>query len=278
MLNLDIEQARIAIESIGAVGVCISALELIIARAHLRQDGLLSWTVGRVRAGWLVRPPFGPVLDAVFSYPAVLGILCARFLAAAILLTGSMLVKDRVWLTATIALTSFLLLVRTPFGNDGADQMTLIVFAAVTLSYVDANPILLTICLWFIAGQACLSYATSGISKLVAAGWRDGTYLAGIFTTRTYGHSGLGALLARHATFARWNGRLVIGAECSFPIVLLLPPSLAAVLLAGGAAFHFGTAVFMGLDTFFWAFLATYPAILYCSGQAYAVLMGVLSL
>ena len=37
------------------------------------------------------------------------------------------------------------------------------------------------------------------------------------------------------------------------------------VFLAGGLLFHVASAVLMGLNTFLWAFGATYPAVFYCS-------------
>ena len=40
-------------------------------------------------------------------------------------------------------------------------------------------------------------------------------------------------------------------------------PSLA--LLIGGASFHIGAAILMRLNTFLWAFVATYPAIIFCA-------------
>ena len=40
-------------------------------------------------------------------------------------------------------------------------------------------------------------------------------------------------------------------------------PSLA--LLIGGASFHIGAAILMRLNTFLWAFVATYHAIIFCA-------------
>jgi hypothetical protein len=53
--------------------------------------------------------------------------------------------------------------------------------------------------------------------------------------------------------------------ETTFPIAILAPNRVRWVLLGLGACFHIGVAVGMGLNTFLWAFVATYPAVEYCA-------------
>ena len=55
---------------------------------------------------------------------------------------------------------------------------------------------------------------------------------------------------------------LVILGETLFPIVLILPPDALYVVLGASIVFHFMTAYFMGLNTFVWAFIATYPSVI----------------
>jgi hypothetical protein len=47
--------------------------------------------------------------------------------------------------------------------------------------------------------------------------------------------------------------------------MLIAPRPLAILLLLSGIAFHVTAAIAMGLNTFLWSFLATYPALVYCS-------------
>jgi hypothetical protein len=58
---------------------------------------------------------------------------------------------------------------------------------------------------------------------------------------------------------------LVISFECTFPIALAFGKTGSAVYAAIGIAFHISNAVIMGHNTFIWAFVATYPAILFCA-------------
>ena len=53
--------------------------------------------------------------------------------------------------------------------------------------------------------------------------------------------------------------------ESCFPLLLVAPRPLAILFLLMGIAFHGGAALFMGLNTFFWTFVATYPAVIHCA-------------
>ncbi len=51
----------------------------------------------------------------------------------------------------------------------------------------------------------------------------------------------------------------VIGFECLFPLVFLVPQPVGQILLLVPLAFHLATALFMGLNGFFLTFLGVYP-------------------
>lgn len=259
--------ALYAVESLAAVGVCISSLEHLVARRHLDDRGLLNWPVARLRSRWVTHGVVFRALDPLLHYPAVLAIVGVQLLGALALLATAPASSARAPLCSAVALTSLLLLVRHPFGNDGADQMSLLVFAGASLARCASSDLVLEACLWFLALQACLSYLTAGAVKVVAPRWRDGSALAGVFRTATYGATWADRLLKRHPALAACGARGVIAIECAFPLALVLPPPARHLLLAGGLAFHLAAAGIMGLNTFLWAFAATYPAILHCSGR-----------
>ncbi len=139
------------------------------------------------------------------------------------------------------------------------------IFAGLALVSLADTPAVRTAYLWFVALQCCLSYFVAGVAKASAQGWRAGSYLVGIFQTRIYGHAGLSALLQDHRQLATILARLVITWECVFPAVLAAPVPIVLIFIAGGAAFHVVNAYIMGLNIFVWAFLAAYPAILFCA-------------
>lgn len=249
------------IERLAAISVFISSLELLSKPAQLSHSGLLNWSVPKLRVPWLVNSWVSEGLDNVFSFPAVLYLIGIRLGAALALITG---LPGSIAYVAVIALSSIALMLRTPFGNDGADQMSVLTFTALALGTVHPTLTAMRVCLWFIALQVCLSYATSGLAKLVAPGWRSGVYLIDIFKTTMYGNGSMARLLLKHPVLAKYVARLVVLTECIFPLVLFVPGHAAFWLIAGGISFHAMAAFSMGLNTFFWSFIAAYPAILYC--------------
>lgn len=78
----------------------------------------------------------------------------------------------------------------------------------------------------------------------------------------------MAALLGRHPWISRALTWTTWGLECSFPLVLVVGFPAGYLWLGWGAVFHLGIAVVLGLNTFPWAWLATYPAIIY---SVYAV-------
>ncbi len=156
----------------------------------------------------------------------------------------------------------------TRYGSDGSDQMTMLIIITFILCQVPLNnTLLLNAGIWFIALQSCLSYTVAGISKLVSVEWRTSIAMRLIFSTKTFG-SRKAALFLKKYRFINillcWNVMLT---EALFPACLLLPLPFAIIFLLWGFTFHLLNAIIMGLNSFFWAFMATYPAIIYVNMQ-----------
>ncbi len=165
-------------------------------------------------------------------------------------------------LVAILATTALLSLVKG--GSDGADKIALV---ACTAALAIATGLILGdawLCLAGVvwgAGQAGIAYVTSGVAKLVRPFWRDGSALAAAMTSYRSGHR-LAAAVVRHRGVAlalAWGVMLV---EALFPLALIAPPVVFAAMLGVLAAFHGATAVVMGLNTYPWAFIATYPCVM----------------
>jgi hypothetical protein len=121
--------------------------------------------------------------------------------------------------------------------------------------------------LWFIAAQSILSYCAAGIAKLISAQWRAGDAVYKIFNTGSYGLCFIGRLLAPRPAIVFVLSWAVIVFESLFPLALVLPQEFLWVFLGWGVSFHLLNAWIMGLNTFFWAFVATYPAVIFVSTQ-----------
>jgi hypothetical protein len=255
------------IERVSSVALIIASLELLTYPQTLSDVGLGSWRVHQLANKWVVDPRFQTTIGWFLIYPRVIGLIALRLACAVVFLCG-VAGGDvtRATMAIVIAITSMLLTIRSSYGHDGADQMLFLTFASLGLAHALGSPIAQQLALWFITLQVSLSYFTAGFAKLISPIWRSGAALPGILSTEIYGHEKASAFVARYPILAKIGAWSVILFECAFPLSLLGSPLLTITLLSAGAVFHFGTAVFMRLNTFFWAFIATYPAILYCSG------------
>ncbi|GEM32915.1 hypothetical protein NN3_39220 [Nocardia neocaledoniensis NBRC 108232] len=250
--------------AIGSVAVIIGSLERLATPRLMADGSLASWPVSATSIPLLSRKSFQRSVGQVLVYPRVLGLVVAC-LACGILLALHPSSALNAAAAAVIAATYILLGMRSRFGGDGADQMTIIVFASLALAFGVGQTRADEIVLWFLTAQACLAYFTAGVAKLAGRSWRSGAALPEVLATQSYGHPWAGRVLARHRGVAVAMCWSVIAFECGFPLVLLGIGPLTYALLISGALLHLGTAFVMRLTTFFWAFVATYPAIIFCA-------------
>jgi hypothetical protein len=223
-------------------------------------QSLLSWRVLSLRSHWVNR---NRTLAMLYHRRGVAAILTAR-LACACALTLPMQGWIRISSLAGIVITGWLLKLRNWLGEDGSDQMGQIVATGATLIAFGLQWQDMQLCFagdLLIAGQLTISYFLAGVTKLTSFEWRCGRALVGVMGTHTYGHN----LAARVASSTRWFSItfcwLVILVETVFPAILVSPTHVLIAYLGVFALFHLAMALFMGLNTFVWAFLATYPSV-----------------
>lgn len=249
-------------QTLSAIGATVDALEQIVSRGDLGDEGPFAWSVHRPFAERVLSPAVVRLLDPVLRHPRFVAVPHARLIAAAALLSGRVGSRRRAALLATLCGTNVAAHLRHRIGGDGSDHMSFVVFMASALAEAFPDDELIQqMCVRFVAFQSCVSYATSGAVKLVSPIWRSGEAVTGVFRTRTYGDQGLYRILVRYPVLAKVLAWAVILGELSFPLVLFASPRGVRAVLAGGALFHLANGRFMGLNRFFWAFVGTYPAV-----------------
>lgn len=160
-------------------------------------------------------------------------------------------------------------------GSDGSEKIAMVTCTAALLvvaGQVSRDQWLCLAGLAWVAGQATIAYTTSGAAKLARGFWRDGTALVAAMTSYRSGHA-WAATVVRHrpaALVIAWGIMLL---EALFPFALFAPAPVCLAVLAALGLFHFATAIVMGLNTYPWAFMATYPFVL----AANAALVGTAS-
>ena len=166
--------------------------------------------------------------------------------------------------------SSLLILIRWRGAfNGGSDFMTMVVLTGLLVSQlaqIFVGPVIAWKAgLWYITIHSISSYFISGSIKLVSSDWRSGRVLIHFLDGGLYGPLSDHSLLRKKpiAVIASWS---FIVWECLFPLALA-GPQWAMCWCGIAALFHFLVFRFFGLNRFFCAWAASFPAIIYCSTQ-----------
>ncbi|MEH6305782.1 hypothetical protein RYH73_09010 [Olivibacter sp. CPCC 100613] len=252
-----------------SIGLFVSTLEYLKKVEIFSVTGLSTWNVMQLRWYKNNNHFFNHLLSNIFTVRGISLLFIVRLIALAGLFLFPF-ASPASWLLLGILLSNLLLSsMITFYGSDGSDQMNLLIIVTLFLCTCPfmGSLNLTEKGLWFIGLQSCLSYCVAGIAKLLSHEWRNASAVRDVFSTKTYGSAWAAKLLNKHPVlnfFLCWN---VIIMECLFPLCLILPWPVASLFLIWGAIFHLLTTIIMGLNSFFWAFLATYPAIYYINHQ-----------
>lgn len=149
--------------------------------------------------------------------------------------------------------------------NGGSDYMTtVVVFGLLMTSLIKSEIQYLNFGLYYIAIQCSLSYFVAGIVKIKNRSWRSGYALQVFICHSNYN---VPTFLRKMAQFPLFNRLCAWGVmlwECTFPLAWF-HPKLIIVYLVIGFVFHLGNFVAFGLNRFIFAWLASYPAVLFCT-------------
>ena len=206
------------------------------------------------------------LLDRLLAPRAYQALIALRLVLALALMSGQL---GLVGAALLFAMALVLLLRWRGAFNGGSDFMTLVGLTGLLIAHgvgAYATPELgWRAGLWYVTLQSLTSYFVSGWVKLLHPSWRTGRALPQFLDTGIHGP------LHGHSVFRRpWVARTV---SWSFTVweglmpLALLDPRLAVVMCAVAGGFHFLVFRFFGLNRFFWAWLASFPAIVYCAGN-----------
>jgi hypothetical protein len=235
---------------LAAFSTLLQSLELLLAR----EEGWGDLGVWRLDTLKVEKIPFGFLLtESRFTGILVLNSACASLL----------LLEPALPLWGVPALTTLLVAWRfRGTFNGGSDGMTFLTLSSLAVASLGGfNQTVSRVSLTFIAAQAVVSYVAAGWAKARHHRWWSGRALRGYVLLSGYQvPKNLRRILARRAVakVCAWG---VVGFELAFPLVLFTP-RLTPLFLAAGAAFHLLNFAVFGLNRFFWAWIATYPAIL----------------
>ncbi|MBU6153438.1 MAG: hypothetical protein KGP28_03965 [Bdellovibrionales bacterium] len=145
--------------------------------------------------------------------------------------------------------------------NGGSDSMTQVILIPLVLARVfHENMIVVRAVLYWIGIQAVLSYFLSGLRKARNHEWWSGSALVSFVSESRVAHSGVRRIFLSQMKTSRFFAILVVLFELGFPLSLA-SREVCFFFLSAGAIFHLGVFFLLGLNRFFWIWLAGYPAI-----------------
>lgn len=267
-LNLTISSVNLAqalrwTEILFALSLVIQTVEYLRMSHATATQGLWSWPIQRldIPTPWVRR--FLDICFQPFCHQMHLWIRCV---SAGILI----FIGGSFGLIVFLFIGNLLILIRWRGAfNGGSDFLTLVVLTGLLIAYGvgsggDAD-LGARAGLWYVCIQSVTSYFMSGTVKLLRPEWRSGRAMIIFLNAAIYG-----PLPPRHWLSQRFWA--VIGSwafilwECAFPLALLSPMHAVGFCVIA-SLFHFLVFWFFGLNRFFWAWIASFPAIIWCAGQ-----------
>lgn len=256
-----------ALDAVGlttSIGVALSSAEWLTPPAKLGAASPLAPLPGsRSAPAWsqTVRAVLGVRLIAALAAAGGLAFGASAWTGYALLVCGlASYVLRHEWLGARR-------------GMDGADSMLATLALVTGLSVVLGAGATAHVALVFVALLASAEYVGAGLWKLSKVSlWLSGTNLRRVLRSSFFGFRGLDARIGSRSAVLGATSLGAIALEISAPIVLVLPLPLAVALCACLLFFHLSIAAVMGLNTFVWAYAATYPSMFYCNQALHALI------
>lgn len=247
---------------IAGFGTLILSLENIRCIDVVSKNGILSWDILRHQHPTKKTPFF----DNLFTQRGLMVVYISQALLAIASLILAILHVYSFFIFIFLLILYAIPVLRSSYGNDGALQMYIVLyFSLVLITVSPSNTFIPELGMIFIGVQGVLSYSISGITKLVSPEWRNGGAMRGIFSTKIYGNKTMFRYLNGYPYFCLIASWFVISFEVLFIFSVLISPTTTLVFLSIGFLFHLFNMIFMGLNNFFFAFLAAYPSIYYIS-------------
>ena len=260
-----------AVEITLAIQVIVATAELLKLRRQYSDVGLLAWQIQRMGPKLAIYAK-KLRLDFVCRYPNVLVVLLLRLLCGIAIPVLILTHHSVLLLLLIITAIGLIMQVRNSQSNDGSDQMAVVCFIALTLANVINTDLSKSFALFFIAAQSSLAYGTSGFLKMQKKGWYTGEYATEVLKTSSYGDKNVLEIALKRRPVAKVLGIMVVYGDCLLSISFAFPPNICIFILFFGVFLHIGIGRIMGLNTFMWSYIATYPAILYVSHAIYSVI------
>ncbi len=249
---------------IATAGVLLDSFEILSVYGIYRDSCIFGWPLKSSLFRWWI-PGTGKVLNYLYSYSTYRVLLLLGIVSCLLVLLKY---SSFYYLVAAIAGIRILSTIRNGFaGSEAADHMLNLVLVCCCAFIIIHETSSRYLIVYFIAAQAVLAYFSAGIVKALKRRWIEGDTLRYILSTSLFRNSAFVKVLCNHPAVEKMICRSVILFECCCPLLVLISVKTCLVFLLLGIIFHASIAIVQGLNLFPFAFLSTYPAILFMSVQ-----------
>lgn len=152
--------------------------------------------------------------------------------------------------------------------NGGSDRMSLLILCCLCGVHFITDRDWQEIVFGYLAFQLVLSYFMAGWVKVMNPEWRCGRALEDVFRFSAYPASESLRGWAHYPKTIFFTSWAVILFELIFPLTLMTQTTL-IIGLGIATCFHFANACFLGLNRFFWIWIAAYPSILWLQDRVF---------
>lgn len=253
------------VEILGGLSLCLQTVEFLFLRDALGEKGVWAYAVQRddlAHSSHGLRALFAFLSrEHVYALHLVLRLLAALYL---------MVFGASAALMVFLFLSTVQLLIRWRGAfNGGSDFMTLVVITGLligALGIAAGYPdIAWRAGLIYIAIHSASSYFISGSVKLLNPEWRSGEALGLFLDSGIYGPLKPDSLFWKRPVAILCSWAFILW-EIAVPLAFIDPLAMVAYCLTG-LVFHFLVFWYFGLNRFFFAWLATYPALIFLAAQ-----------
>ncbi len=146
--------------------------------------------------------------------------------------------------------------------NGGSDSLQLLLLFCLFLHFCfDTNSFISIASILYLAVQVLLSYLIAGLKKFKSKDWLTGKALQKLAFNRSFSLPSFITNLFQNRLISTITGYLVLVFELSFVAILI--PKLTGIYFLLGFLFHLINFFIFGLNRFFFAWMATYPILLF---------------
>lgn len=253
---MNVHDALFVVKAFLGISMALQAVEILLLS---RRRQLVSvWSRQSLWRDFQSGLPMPNLFGRVLSSEKALPVLASLQLIAAVTLPWFSLSVCVLFLSHLAICIRF----RGTF-NGGSDMMTFVVLTGVLATIVFPTDTGIRLSLLYVAIHTLLSYFKGGVVKVRHRDWRSGEALGEFLGRSLYPNiRTLGSLFKTKKTLSLICCWSVIVFELS-ALVWFFSPSNIVLVFALAMTFHFINFVFFGLNRFFWAWLAAWPAVLY---------------